>query len=163
MSGIDWRHPFTGNLGQMCSGCRRVLSEREDADGSKSWVHSADYADACPGGEPVAVDESVLLAICDFCSTPVPRHALMVKCRPFGYAYEAPETDVHVDDGQWAACEVCADMIRADQWDALAEHCVYCMERLHGAMAPAIRAGVLDGIRQLHAAVRLNMVGMVAT
>jgi hypothetical protein len=146
----------------MCSGCHRVLNRREDPDGTQTWLHSAaDYAAACPGGEPVDVDETVLLAVCDFCSTPVERHALMVRCEPFSYDL-GPDT--HYDDGQWAACEICADLIRAGAWDDLAEHAVYRYERLRGEFPePWQRDAMKLSLSSLHAIVRAGMTGMVPT
>ena len=54
---------------------------------------------------------------CDFCGS----HAIVTefRTRPGEYKVPIPGSDAYVDDGRWAACQPCADLVHAGDRDAL--------------------------------------------
>src|SRR5262245_17305781 len=151
----------------MCSVCHQVLVAIEDlTTGRVAWEHTGVAPSGCVLFLPVPVDPDVVLQFCDFCSSPTPRAGgWVVRCEPFGHGLVDEDSGQLVgaltgDDGQWDACEVCADLIRAGQWDALAEHAVYSFTRKHPDVRGAQRQQLKDDLVALHRGVRRGFLGI---
>ena len=66
--------------------------------------------------------------ICDFCSAPEPRWC----CPAISFPIEFP----HASEGDWAACDVCARLIRSNDREALAARSAESFRALHGYTFP---------------------------
>lgn len=108
----------TEHVPHMCGTCRRVVNWFEPVDGSPGrWVHSAQDLAADHAVEPVPVDGTVR-GRCDFCSVDNPTWVL--PARPFEVV-KGPGMGFHSVDDTWAACDACAELIRANHWLALVD------------------------------------------
>jgi len=90
----------------VCQTCRRILSY-DEATGQ--YVHPQEHLHW--DHAPVAVPDLEFLYInekCDFCFADT--SAWVLPAEPFVIA------PGHGSDGDWAACEACAELIRADAW-----------------------------------------------
>jgi len=150
---------------RMCSVCHQVLVKIEDlTTGRISWQHTGTQPSGCVLFIPLPVVPDQLATFCDFCSTPTPRSGRWVaRCEPFGHGLVDEDTGQLVgaltgDDGQWDACEVCADLIRAGQWDELTEHAVWCFTRKHPDVDDEQRQQLKDDLVQLHGAIRRGFI-----
>lgn len=118
----------------VCQTCRRVLSW----DGNTNeWVHPQEHLHW--DHEPVAVPDLEFLYInekCDFCFAD--GSAWVLPAEPFVVA------PGHGSDGDWAACEECAELIRANAWFKLVSRVRQLWPAVHSGnrMPPEIAASV---------------------
>lgn len=82
--------------------------------------------------------------VCDFCSSPA--IAKTYACQSFE-AIKTPQF-VATSEGNWAACQVCADLIDHNCWDALMERSLETSGFSH--VAGTEREVMLEFIRALH-------------
>lgn len=152
----------------MCSVCRKPLNARTDLDtGQTDYVHALGNECGQPF-LPIPLDEETLEAVCDFCNAPIPAHGWLVRTEPFGWTLGAevnpleyvPLTEPNEDDGQWAACDICADLIRDGQWDELDRHSMWTFEHVHGPLSDDLRDEIFAAMHALHAPVRERLIGI---
>jgi len=148
----------------MCSRCNQLLNRVDNLNtGASFWMHADPTMETrCHPYLVLPVDESKLVSFCDFCSSPVPGRVAVVWCDPFITTHEDDEGQqvgpLVGDDGRWAACEVCADLIDAGDWAALTRHSVYCFERKHGELSKTSRKQMLREIGVLHATIAATFI-----
>ena len=93
----------------MCATCKAKLIVFMGEDREVTYYHALRVDHET---RPVpSTDEQTY--ICDFCTSPAPSATQRwFMCAPFA-------TPEYQDDGEWAACDVCAGFIRAGRWEAL--------------------------------------------
>jgi hypothetical protein len=99
----------------MCATCRGVLTALTQGGSETTWYHAtgADHP-----AVPVPREDPVL--VCDFCSAPAPEW--YAECTPFLASADAVVQGLgldNIDDGVWAACDLCASYIRRGDWPRL--------------------------------------------
>ena len=104
-----------------CGVCGHVLNRYTGSFG-ETWIHSLETDNDHPA-VPVPVDSIHTTFMCDFCLAENARWALPVE------DYTAAPTGQNV--GDWAACDVCASLLQADDWDTLTNRAVEAMQRRH--------------------------------
>ena len=135
----------------VCLTCRRVL----DLDEVTGYQHTMQDADADHEAQPVPYSEMFdVLGRCDFCNVDHPDFVL--PARDFMVA------PGHVNQGDWAACMACADLIGKDQWTALARRVVTLTLQQHpdrqrheveigvGRVYRLLRKNIIGSLRPLH-------------
>ena len=128
-----------------CAVCGLVLNRRvlASADGlTEEWLHNqpADHPTV-----PVPVSDIRTNFRCDFCLADNARWTLPVA------QYEAAPGNMN--EGDWAACDVCADLVRAGKWNAIV-----------GRVAKAFRAQSgqsvqTEALRMVYRQLRANITG----
>lgn len=113
-----------------CGVCGHVLNRYSGAFG-QSWMHILESDNDHPP-VPVPVDSIHTKFMCDFCLAEGARWALPVE------DYLASESGENV--GDWAACDVCADLIRSNDWNELTTRAVKAMQDRHHGAAPPRKA-----------------------
>lgn len=96
--------------------------------------------------------------VCDFCSSPRPRWRFPTK------SFVAMETRFCIDEskGDWAACDLCKEMIDANNLEGLAERSIESLVFLHPEilMLPEGSVGAFKGrLRSLHKQFIENRIG----
>jgi hypothetical protein len=97
-----------------CAVCGRVLDSVSDAFGREvGWQHT--FADLPADHQPVPVlpSEVHVRGRCDFCQDDDP--GWEVPARDF----IVPDQPKTASSGAWAACDVCAALVRENEWDRL--------------------------------------------
>lgn len=103
-----------------CGVCGHVLNRYTGAFGQEAWVHVLD-ADKDHPPVPVPVDSIHTKFMCDFCLSENARWALPVE------DYTSFGGGVNV--GDWAVCDECANLLRADDWNALTTKALNAMRK----------------------------------
>jgi hypothetical protein len=133
-----------------CAVCGRILEQTIRADGSVEWTHPAD--EELKADHPVvAVDVAELPGgaemRCDFCFDSSPVWSVVTPA--ITWAIIDGVEHRHADDG-WAACETCIDLVRRDQWSALARRIITGYEAHHGVTLREQEVGILKAtLRQV--------------
>lgn len=104
-----------------CGVCGHVLNRYTGSFG-ETWIHSLEKDNDHPP-VPVPVDSIHTTFMCDFCLAENARWALPVE------DYTAAPTGENV--GDWAACDVCASLLQADDWDGITSRAVAAMQERH--------------------------------
>lgn len=120
---------MSSNLAHICDVCHQPLSyHTASAGGSREswWEHS--HVDALvnlrddhkPQPVPVVeMPETLIVGVCDFCSGIDPPWAYRVA--DFDALRSEDGKTVYSSVADWAACDRCADLIDAEDWDGLHE------------------------------------------
>lgn len=91
------------------------------------------------------------MANCDFCYDPEPTHVLPAR------DFQTPIPGAG-STGDWACCEVCADLIFTDQWTRLTNRVIASWEARTGLEMPD---GGKAALRRLYRELRKNITGAV--
>lgn len=100
---------------------------------------------------PVLRTETLAERLCDFCSGPAATWALPVD--------DFADSGRHVSHSDWAACEVCARLIRKDRWEQVTRRAVLAAAQRHHVNANDPR--LIASVEDLHAKVRAHVTGDV--
>ena len=145
------RPEFDGHLMPMpamaCAVCGLVLHRRTftSADGpTQEWTHgpAVDHLTVA-----VPVEDIQTNFQCDFCMT---HHARWVL--PVERYIVAPG---NINDGDWAACDDCGDLLRANDWDTLTT----CAHRLFVAGSPEMAYAPRAAFERIYEQLRGHVVG----
>jgi hypothetical protein len=104
-----------------CGVCGHVLNRYTGTFG-ETWIHVLDSDNDHPA-VPVPVESIHTKFMCDFCLIESARWALPVE----DYSTEVGGENV----GDWAACDVCADLLRKNDWTALTNRAIESMAKRH--------------------------------
>jgi putative endonuclease len=108
---------------RVCATCRRVLDAVTE-DGELRWQHVAVDRPADHPAVPVLPTAIAVRGRCDFCSADDPRW--YVPARPFLVdGVSASSSD------DWAACDECEALIRANRWTALRQRVLQLLAEQH--------------------------------
>jgi hypothetical protein len=132
-----------------CGVCGHVLNLYTGSFG-ETWIHVLETDNDHPP-VPVPVDSIHTTFMCDFCLAGNARWALPVE----DYASSPNGENV----GDWAACDGCAALLRANDWGRLTTKAVKAMQKRHqgqGSVAPPRQAFDL-----LYAQLRKHIIGEV--
>lgn len=105
-----------------CGVCGHVLNLYEGSFGQKTWIHVLETDNDHPV-VPVPVDSIHTKFMCDFCLSENALWALPVE------DYQSSATGQNV--GDWAACNECAELIRANDWNTLTTKAHTAMLKRH--------------------------------
>lgn len=148
-----------------CAVCAQPLNRIEvrNAFGvvKEGWVHVGSTIDHDPADHPavpVSRDAVQLEGRCDFCSAPDPAWQLPVTDLGILIVESADAEVGHNSIGDWAACEECAELIRADRWDALTARSLRILVASSLELGPN-RAALAQSLRELHLTVRDHVRG----
>lgn len=97
----------------ICAVCNRVLDRYADAYGVRFQHAAQDEAPHMP--QPVPMPPGYTGGRCDFCNADHPAWRLPAR------DFTLPAVPNHGSMGDWAACDKCAALIRADNWEALVD------------------------------------------
>lgn len=134
-----------------CSVCGRVLDYDES---SGAFLHTmADQPEDHPA-VPTPVDEmgGQLVPRCDFCQVDETAHVLPVR------SFELPVIAGYASQGDWAACERCAELLGRDEWNALIRRVTAQWRESKGFEMPT---AAQDALRPLYRAVRKHTYGAI--
>ena len=152
------RTPNPPDADMACAVCAEVLQVAARRDGETvGWLHRGELAGARPQDRPdhaaipVRRGEIQAAAICDFCSGPNP--GWMLPIDPFEVNEHRAETQ------DWAACEVCARLIRKNRWPDLTKRSVTAYAAKYG-INPT-EPLLVDTLKAFHAQVREYQTGPV--
>lgn len=146
---LDWK---------VCAVCGRVLDRVTDHTGATvRWQHAAiDKADHVV--VPVSHTETTPVLKCDFCLADDPQWELPVndfQMLPAGLTVTGQDQN---SVSEWAACDICADLIRADDWPGLSRRAIKVHEQMAGG---PLTAEMQLMLRLLHRNVRINATGPI--
>lgn len=117
-----------------CGVCKQMLSPFDPGEPLPMvYLHAELAEDHQPQPEPI--DPDAVLR-CDFCTQPT----LVVYTLHTMAFYSPPETHEsagYLDDGNWACCPTCLDLIRQGDWAGVGD-------RSKRTLAPSSRAAGLD-------------------
>jgi predicted small metal-binding protein len=105
-----------------CGVCGHVLNLYTGSFGQETWIHVLD-SDKDHPAVPVPVDAIKTKFMCDFCLSENARWALPVE------DYQAHSRGENV--GDWAACDICAQYIRTNNWEELTTRALKAMKQRH--------------------------------
>jgi hypothetical protein len=105
-----------------CGVCGHVLNLYEGSFGQQTWIHVLETDNDHPA-VPVPVDSIHTKFMCDFCLSENARWALPVE------DYRSSDNGENV--GDWAACDECAEMLRANDWNRLTTKALKAMRARH--------------------------------
>lgn len=133
----------------ICRVCDRVLTTRTNQDGVtlEHGPHDRDDHEV----EPIPAPPGWAGGDCDLCGAKPPTHVLPVK------DFRVPGRPNETSQGNWAACEKCANLIKFRRWADL-EQRVFAAQR--GKGVPDL---LIDrvGIHRLYARLRKNITGPI--
>lgn len=129
----------------ICRTCHHALDVVLNGDGAH-YVHTAADAD---DHEVIAVTPTEgWHGRCDFCSDISPTHVLPAK------VFALPDAPEHMSQGNWAACDPCANLLRNERWDWLLARVIANFHATYGFPMPkAVQAHVSTLYRALQLAV----------
>jgi len=137
---------------RVCAVCARVLDLVEHDGAVRGWQHTmADQPEDHPA-VPVAPADVHAALRCDFCLADDPRWD--IPARTFVYD-GAPGAG---SDGDWAACDACAELIRRHRWTMLRQRAVAAFVDRHG-LAPEQEQRMGRALGRLYRQLRANMLG----
>jgi hypothetical protein len=111
-----------------CGVCGHVLNRYTGTFG-ETWIHVLE-SDKDHPPVPVPVDSIHTTFMCDFCLDENARWSLPVE------DYTSSPNGQNV--GDWAACDVCAELLRTNDWDKLTSRAMTAMRKRHlGQPSPA--------------------------
>lgn len=117
-----------------CRICGDVLNVFvEEPSGEVHWFHGAPQPAHEPEPVPTMESPSKVHPVCDFCSAPNP---------PWGYLsadFAMGGIEAWRAGEGWSACDACADLIDAGDWDGLTERTLHSFGRKFGGDTDAIR------------------------
>lgn len=61
--------------------------------------------------------------VCDFCTVPEPSWVYEAEDTVLGAIASRGVTEIHMTRGSWVACAECHDLIEAEDWGGLIQHC----------------------------------------
>lgn len=129
-----------------CAICGRVL----DYTSGKGWAHTfQDMMHEDHIAVPVTLDQISVIGRCDFCNEDFP--AWEVPARDF------PTLIGTMSSGAWAACDIDADLIRHNRWDALLRRIAPLAAKKNNVPPELIRATIAP----LYNRLRKNITGPV--
>lgn len=131
-----------------CGVCGHVLNLYTGTFGQETWIHVLDSDNDHPP-VPVPVDSIHTKFMCDFCLSENARWALPVE------DYQSSDKGQNV--GDWAACDECAEMLRAGDWNKLTTKAVKAMRARHPAEGPIKRSA----FEALYSQLRAHIIGEV--
>lgn len=109
----------------------------------KNWRHVFP-ADHPPDPVPdVEMPGTELEGVCDFCSAPNPRWGYKADnfASPAGFDVPSGTEFAYGSAGGWAACDTCADLIDADDFDALLRRALDHINATRPPLPPELDAG----------------------
>lgn len=140
-----------------CAVCKEELSPFDAGEPLPIvYLHAALVQQHIPIPEPM---DDTHRERCDFCT----QHATAtwtLRAMPFVQHKRPNEWASYMDDGEWACCETCLDLIRQGSWGAVTRRA----ER--SLMPEAIRAGISRAsatrqVRRMHRTFRENWDGKI--
>ncbi|HEX5119836.1 MAG TPA: hypothetical protein VFW65_32015 [Pseudonocardiaceae bacterium] len=133
---------------KVCATCGSALNSIIDEDGA-GYIHPA-LADH--SHEPVPIDPPAgWTGECDFCGAKRPTFVLPAA------SFELPRPGQY-SEGNWAACDACASLLRTGSWSGLMGRTVRQFRRRWGFPMPA---GMRFALHALHQRLRNNVTGPV--
>lgn len=109
--------------------------------------------------EPVPAAGQVMFAHCDFCQVDIwPGEELVLPVKSFS---DVMTRGLARSVEDWCPCPTCAELIRRNQWSALARRAAQAYFRNHSIDNPAEKRALEDYIRKLYRQVRANITGPV--
>lgn len=152
------RTPNPSDQDMACAVCAQVLhvAARESGE-TVGWLHIGELPGARVEDRPdhVAVpvrrDDVHAVEVCDFCSGPSPSWVLPTE------EFEVDEHSAASKD--WAACEVCARLIRKNRWPDLTQRSVRAYSAKYGVSAAEPR--LVETLKAFHAQVREYQTGPI--
>ena len=137
---------------RVCAVCARVLDRVERAGDTVGWQHTAADLPADHPAVPVEPGEVHTALRCDFCLAEHP--GWEIPARAFDYA-GAPDAG---SDGDWSACDICAELVRRHRWTALRQRAVAAFVQRH-PLPVADTGPVGRALGRLYRQLRENMLG----
>ena len=107
-----------GGERQVCAVCGRILNAYVSPEGERSWLHIfADLPEDHPA-IPVGLSDGIVpQSRCDFCSAEDPAWELPARSFVIPGLTLGPVDNG--SNGNWSACDSCAQLIDRNQWTAL--------------------------------------------
>lgn len=137
---------------RVCAVCHRVLDHAE----GKGWMHT--MQDRHPEDHPaVPVPEGQvpIKGRCDFCNTDEPTWRVPVATFPM----PGPGGERHYSQGDWAACDLCGELVARNRWDALLSRAWEHADRDGFVYAGSRDVLLKAALASLYSRVRRNRVG----
>jgi hypothetical protein len=134
-----------------CAVCGEVLAPLEPGVPwlPITYLHTKLNVDHEPVPAPLLGPQKLT---CDFCCEAV-TEVYTLRSEPFSRAARDHEWAGYVDDGQWACCKACLDLIRAGDWELVAQRAERSL--IPDALAAGLpRAAAAAGIRDMHQSFR---------
>lgn len=120
--------------GKFCAVCGHALNHFVDREGNEAWIHPMDLVET-PDHPPVPIDRQVTSIIkCDFCS--VENAPWVVPANSFEMPTVQGVNYDQMSNGDWAACDICVDLINRQRWTALVKRSNDMLYKKYGIALP---------------------------